>query len=352
MTPRKRVEAVLRGEKPDRVPFTIYESKLPQCAVERQLRNEGLCIVNRQHSVFREITPNVKMSTRTYVDGGVEYTEFVQETPAGKLSWLTRPAGFTAWTVKKPFTGPDDYKSMLALMKDKHYEPNYDAFIEAEKNLGEDVFLRAGIGAMPLHEIMIAWMGVETFAVEWAERRDEIEKLCAVMADNLRKIFPIVAESPALAANFGGNETGNVMGRARFERYVLPLHREAAEVMHRHGKFLGAHMDGNNRIWADLLAVSGLDYIEAFTPAPDSDMSLEDAFIAWPDKTMWTNFTSSIHLSSIAEIERSAREMLETARKPGRRFIMGVTEDMPPDRWQENMLAISRVTNEHPTRTA
>lgn len=29
MTPRKRVEAVLRGERPDRVPFTIYETKLP-----------------------------------------------------------------------------------------------------------------------------------------------------------------------------------------------------------------------------------------------------------------------------------------------------------------------------------
>lgn len=48
MTPRERVLAVLRREPVDKVPFTIYMSKIPRCSVERRLRNEGLCIVNRQ----------------------------------------------------------------------------------------------------------------------------------------------------------------------------------------------------------------------------------------------------------------------------------------------------------------
>lgn len=33
LTPRQRVEAVLFGGQPDQVPFTVYEYKLPQCAV-------------------------------------------------------------------------------------------------------------------------------------------------------------------------------------------------------------------------------------------------------------------------------------------------------------------------------
>ena len=49
MTPRQRVLAVLHHQRPDKVPLTIYEGKIPQCAVERRLRNEGLCIVNRHH---------------------------------------------------------------------------------------------------------------------------------------------------------------------------------------------------------------------------------------------------------------------------------------------------------------
>ena len=39
MTPRQRVLATLRGQPVDKVPFTIYECMIPQCAVERRLRS-------------------------------------------------------------------------------------------------------------------------------------------------------------------------------------------------------------------------------------------------------------------------------------------------------------------------
>ncbi len=38
ITPRQRVETALAGEKVDKVPFTMYERKIPQCAAEREMR--------------------------------------------------------------------------------------------------------------------------------------------------------------------------------------------------------------------------------------------------------------------------------------------------------------------------
>ncbi len=154
-----------------------------------------------------------------------------------------------------------------------------------------------------------------------------------------------MAQSPALHANYGGNETTDVMGTARFEQYVVPLYNEAAEVFHRHGKLLGAHLDGNNRRWAQAVAESGLDYVEAFTPAPDTDMTLAEALAAWPGKLLWINFPSSVHLASPETIEQTTRELIETA-APGNRFLLGITEDVPEDRWQENLLVIARVIRE------
>ena len=58
MTPRTRVEAILRGDLPDKVPLTMYECMAPQCVAERQLRNQGMCIVFRT-PVFATHTPNV-----------------------------------------------------------------------------------------------------------------------------------------------------------------------------------------------------------------------------------------------------------------------------------------------------
>ena len=116
-------------------------------------------------------------------------------------------------------------------------------------------------------------------------------------------------------------------------------------VLDKHGKLVGTHLDGNNRLWAQAVAGSALDYVEAFTPAPDTDMSLADALAAWPDKVIWINFPSSVHLASIETIEQTTRRLIRDA-APGNRLIIGITEDIPQDRWQANMLAISRVIDE------
>jgi hypothetical protein len=160
MTPRQRVKAVLRGEIPDQTPFTIYESKLPQCSVERRLRNDGLCIVERRVPVVRASTPNVVREARHYEEDGVAYIR-------------------------------------------RHFR----------------------------------------------------------------------------------------------------------------------------------------------TPAPDTDLTLSEALAAWPDKVLWVNFPSSLHLASPEVIEQTTRELIETA-APGNRFILGITEDVPEDRWQESLLLMARVIHE------
>jgi len=340
MTPRARVEAVLQGRSTDKVPFTIYESKIPQCSIERQLRNDGLCIVNRRYSVVSGGSPNVTSETHSYVEDGTRYDRRVYKTPLGELSTLSIPAGFTSWRQERLFKRPGDYKVLLFMAEDRQFRPNYESVLTAQEWLGEDVILRGAIGSTPLHEIMIGYMGLEVFAVEWAERRDEIMKLYDALVEQRRKVYPLLAESPLMHFNYGGNETAEVMGRERFEEFVLPHYDEAAEHLHKHGKLIGAHLDGNNRVWAQAVADSPLDYIEAFSPAPDTDMSLKEAIEAWQGKVMWINFPSSVHLWPIPEIEETTQQLLRDA---GGRLIIGITEDIPADRWQQNLLAISRV---------
>jgi hypothetical protein len=188
-------------------------------------------------------------------------------------------------------------------------------------------------------------MGVEVFSEEWAERRDEILKWERALSENARKTFPIVANAPITHGNIGGNEVPEVMGPQRYRQFCLPLINECAEAFHQKGRLLGSHMDGNNKPWAADLAASGLDYIEAFTPSPDTDMTLAEALRAWPKKVMWINFPSSVHLSSIEKIRQTTRELIEAAAGTNR-LIMGITEDIPQDRWQQNLLAISEVINE------
>ena len=50
MTPAQRVYAVLRGEIPDQVPFTVYEYLMDGFPFEQSLREQGACVVHRVSS--------------------------------------------------------------------------------------------------------------------------------------------------------------------------------------------------------------------------------------------------------------------------------------------------------------
>lgn len=348
MTPRARVEAALRREPVDKVPFTIYETFLPQTSREREMRELGMCIVNRRYPVYKAATPNVVAHSVHYVgDDGEDRIRRVYETPVGTLYAIDRPAPGTSWREERIFHGPEDYRSIEYMIRDRVYRANYEEYTLAERDLGEDVFLRGAAGGYsPLQEIIYTIMGVETFSMEWGDRRDEVMRLYDALTEDRRKIYPIAADSPALAFNYCGNVSPEVMGPKRFEQYIIPHYEECAEALHKRGKFMGVHLDANNWPFADAVARSSIDYVEAFTPPPTCDMSVADARRVWPDKVLWINFPSSVHVLGPGPVAATTREILAEA-APGDGFLIGITEDMPPELWQDNCLAIARTVDEH-----
>jgi hypothetical protein len=354
MSPRERVEAALFGGRPDFVPFTIYEGHLPTAEAERCLRNDGLCIVQRSPAVYSVDTPHVT-EERLHYSGpdGDERMRTIWRSPVGEItaihrivpvgrSPLARVMNYTHWREEYPFKSPADYEPLEYMIRDRVYSPNYEDFQAKADLMGDDAIMRANIGYEPLQEILYNLMGVETFAVEWAERRDRMLQLYDALVEDRRKVYPIVAESPARIANYGGNVSPEVMGVRRFEKYILPNYEEAAEFLHARGTLLGVHFDANCRLLAPGIARSSIDYVEAFTPAPDTDMTLAEARAAWPNKILWINFPSSIHLEPVKVIEEMTRQLLGEA-APGDRFLVGITEDVPAERWRENYRAILNV---------
>ncbi len=372
MTPRQRVEQALRGGHSDCVPFTIYETMIPQCTAEREMRNRGLCIVKRDVPVFETHYPNIRVTQHTYwdslgtdgqgaisrrdVEGTVQkipksrrrqMTRTVYETPKGELSTLIEAAGFTNWRHEKMFKTPADYEAIRFLIQDEVYEPTYDRFARAQADFGEDAIFRAQIGLEPLQTLISGMiMGMQDFCIEWMDHRHEVLKLYEALVANRRRIYPIVAQSPASHANYGGNVVPEIIGLKNFERYFVPHYNEAADVMHQHGKLIGCHFDANCKLLSGAIARTDLDYIEAFTPAPNSDMTLGEARQAWPDKVLWLNFPPSVHLKPDAEVAQITVDLLnEVTTVDG--LLVGITDDIPPDRWRDSCRAIMNGLQQH-----
>ena len=80
--------------------------------------------------------------------------------------------------------------------------------------------------------------------------------------------------------------------------------------------------------------------------APDTDMTLGEARRAWPDKVIWMNYSSSVHLRPDQEVRQFTVDLLNQANTVDG-LIMGITEDIPLNRWQASCTAIMDGLDHH-----
>ncbi len=232
----ERIGAIFDGELVDTIPFALKGWRIPKCEMEETLRREGMCIIDSA-GVYRSVSPNIKTESETFEKDGFIYQRTITRTPKGDLTSMSKRVPSpktegTSWRAEMMFKGPEDYDAVEFVMRDRQYSPNYEAFLKAQEQSGGEVFFKTSAPGSPLHTIMYQIMGLETFSIEWAERRDRVIALHDAMIENQREIYSIVARSPAKVVQCGGNYSPEVLGKERFMKYVLPHWEEVSAVFH------------------------------------------------------------------------------------------------------------------------
>ncbi len=329
------IDLALAGGAPKIVPFTFYDHIFPPGFDPAPLQARGMAICARR-MVYRKYTPNVKV---TKIDEKQGRIRTVYETPVGTVSALHRTAALALAPVEHPIKTRDDYRAALFIVRDACYEPDYERFLAARAKLGTAGKVIAETCYEPLLDIEVNWLGQERFCYEVADNADAVLELHAALAENHRKMYDVVAASPADYILYGGNVVPEILGPDRVHHFVIPCWNAFADRVHERGKKLGDHLDANNLLIMDMVAGSRLDFVEAFTPPPDCNVTVAAARAAWPDKRLWINFPSSVHLQSVETIREATVEIL---RQAGDRkgFLMGVTEDVPAEHIERSVSVI------------
>ena len=347
MNTKERILAALEWGEPDRVPLTIYDWMLPRGMTERRLRESGVGLITRlpAHRVQHR---QVEFISREYQQNGHKLTRRTIHTPVGEVWQTLEPdeAYETSNWIKEHFIkGPEDYRVMEFYFEDAIYRDNYATIRESQRRMGNDgiVIVRVAKGA--IQEMLYQMMGMERFALDYHERRDLFDSLYAAMVRRYGELYDLAAGSPAEILQLADNITADVVGRERFRNYLMPEYRRLKERLAGSGKKLAVHMDGRLKSLKQEIAAAEFDILEAMTPSPMGDVSVREAREAWPDKALWINFTSSVHIEPPAAIEAHTRQLLlEAGGKRG--FAISVTEDAPVAALEKSLQVISSVLNE------
>jgi uroporphyrinogen-III decarboxylase len=188
-------------------------------------------------------------------------------------------------------------------------------------------------------------MGYERFSIDYYEHRDLFDSLNDTMLKRYEELFDLAAAAPVEILLIADNITADVVGKERYRNYCVPVYDMLRKHTRGTDKKLAVHMDGRLASLKDDIGASDFDIVEGFTPSPVGDVSLAEARAAWPQKALWINFTSSVHVDSPEKIEAHTRQLLQEA--GGKRgFAMGVTEDVPFEAMERSLAVISKVLRE------
>lgn len=334
---REQLEAFWSGERPDRIPFTTYESKIPadwSDPVIQQMFADGLGVL-RFVPTWETEYENVAISDETVTIGGREMQRQTWRTPVGDLSatWAGE------WHQKYFLETADDYRVMTYIVQHTQTRPAYDAFRAAEAALPPHVIAVPRMGRTPLQTILVDYAGLANFAIHLYEYADEVRALYDALLVNFRRLIDIVAGGPGRYVNVLENFTAETLGPRRYAEFLLPVYEETFGTLHAAGKVVGCHYDGQLRAVKDLVAGAPIDLIESLTPPPEGDMTLAEARAAWPDKLFWSNVNLGCFELPPAELKREMARRVAEGAPDGRRLAFEVSEDRPP-RWRESMPVI------------
>lgn len=337
---RERILAVVHHREMDQVPFVIYDGMLPLGEIDRLLGPDRIGLM-RWSEVHKTITPHCHYTSENYWKAGSQWQRNTWTTPVGSIyeERQFEPV-YRSASIKKHFLQErKDYDIFWYYLKDAHIVADYARYARDQAELGDRGVPLVAVERSPYQHLWILWAGLDNLAFHMADYPDCMEITFKLLEKREREIFEIVRKSPIEFIDFPDNITAQAIGLARFRKHCVAMYDELAEILGE-DKPVFVHMDGNLKpLWPAMNASKFLG-LDSFTPAPDNDTRVADAVALWPEKRLFVNFPSSLHLQPYAQVRATAEDILQTAGHTGNLQIQ-ISENVPLNRWQISFPAIA-----------
>ncbi len=313
--------------------------------------DRGLGIYRLQGFAYRAELTNVDRVVRK--ENGSTVVEY--HTPVGSVSCtmtLTEEmldAGASiSWIDEHVIKRPEDYRVVGYIFRNIRVSPDYDNYAAFQREVGDrGLAVAHGLGsASPVQHLMRDFVDGTQFYYELADHPKEVQQLVEDLTPFYEQLVAILAASPAEAVMMGANYDDMITYPPLFEEHILPWLQRWADVLHGGGKIFMSHCDGENTGLLDLLAASGIDVAESVCAPPMVQCSLGAMRRAFGGKITIFGGVPSVALleESLTDEEFEAHMRgLFAEIAPGDRFILGVSDMVPPDARWERLVRIAEM---------
>lgn len=389
MTVRQRVEAVIKGERPDRLPFIdrmeLWHRRClildappaefgdgdlnrihSRVGLGRQkfcmpfvLRLKGVeltvvhngAVIRRESEPLHQEFPALNAPDFVPRDSPGE-TEIIFSTPKGRVDIsytvsrsMVALGGVEPYLNRHLIKHEADFATAEYILDRAEIVPLFDRLANDRAKVGNNGFVVSRVHRIPFQQVLLEYMGEIPLFKAYYRARSRIDRLVEVLDGQLEEMLDLYRDIEAPIVQFPDNLDGVMTNPRLFTEYCLPHYQKYADILHSQGKLMCSHTDGNLKPLLDLLAESGLDIAEAFSPAPLTACTFDQAWDKWTTAggpMIWGGIPSPILEATTPEAEFRTFVDRFLAKVAGGRIIVGIGDQVMPESIIDRVSYISR----------
>ena len=197
-----------------------------------------------------------------------------------------------------------------------------------------------------IQRLYIDLMGVQETIFALEDYPETVEAYFDALRECHLRLIEVICKSPIRIVNFGDNLHCGTLSPTLLEKYVLPEYKIRCDRLHQAGIFINAHFDGDNKAFLPYYQKTGLDGIEAITPIPQGDVTLEEMHEALGDMVLLDGIPAVLFddTYSEAELEACVRKILDLFAP---NLILGISDEMSSMGDIERIRMVGRIVDEY-----
>jgi hypothetical protein len=257
-------------------------------------------------------------------------TKTTIETPVGKQVRIDRstPTSSRLIHVKWPVTTEDELR--VAAWIEEHTEWRWDQarFEECQRQVGDLGSPTMYLPRMNVQDLYINQMGVQDAVFALYDWPGTVEGYFRALEESHDRLIEVVNRSPIDIINLGENVHAGTLSPELFVKYHLPACRRRCEKLHAAGKFVSSHWDGDCGPLLRYAKETGLDGIEAITPRPQGDVTLDEIKAALGDELFLLDGIPAVLFDETFSVDTLFQCVERVIELFAPRLVLGISDEL------------------------
>ena len=276
-------------------------------------------------------------------------TKITTRTPVGEQVTIIRTTANSHCQITEKREVETEEELKAAIWREEHatWEWDQEQYDTLQKDVGDLGAPTMFMPRMNVQSLYIEKMGVSNAIYALCDWTDTVEAYFRALDECHDRMIDVINESPIDIINLGENVHAGTLSPDLFLKYHLPACQRRCEKLHRGGKFVSSHWDGDTKPLLPFARETGLDGIEAITPVPQGDVTVEEMKEGLGNEMFLLDGLPAIYFDktfSVDDLVDCTHRLIELFAP---KLVLGISDEISSTGDLERVRLVGEIVNEY-----